>query len=78
MLRFKRVLYALPFLLLEQEALAVLNPTLPDPGWQDGVPGAYTTINYDYGPRFVTDGSNPHVGIDYDIRTGAKSYACTV
>ncbi|MDP2865924.1 MAG: hypothetical protein Q8O90_06750, partial [Elusimicrobiota bacterium] len=49
-------------------------PNLPDPGWENGTPGAFTPLTCDYGPRNSV-GTNPHIGIDYDIRAGEKAYA---
>jgi len=46
---------------------------LPDPGTQSVT--SFTPINHDYGPRNYNTGSNPHVGIDYDIEIGQKGYA---
>lgn len=75
MTRLRKAFCAIFLLVWTHEAGAALVPTLPDPGWKNGASGAYTSINYDYGPRMVASGSNPHVGIDYDIRTGYKAYA---
>ena len=71
----RKALGLFALLAFSRTAFAVIIPTLPDPGWENGITAAYTTINYDYGPRVVSSGSNPHVGIDYDIRTGDKAYA---
>ncbi len=46
---------------------------LPDPGTKST--STYTNITSDYGPRNVTQGSNPHNAIDYDIRVNQKAYA---
>ncbi len=50
------------------------EPTLPDPG--TGSISIFTPLTCDYGPRYIEGkGSNPHIGLDYDIRTGSKAYA---
>jgi hypothetical protein len=36
---------------------------------------SFTPINSDYGPRNVTSGTNPHIGIDYHLPQGGKAYA---
>ena len=40
-----------------------------------GSTNQYGQINSDYGPRHITNGTNPHVGIDYQLTKGGRAYA---
>lgn len=70
----KAINTAIGFLVL---SLAIGTP-LQGQNLIDPITGSTTQfgqINSDYGPRAVVSGTNPHIGIDYQLYGGNKAYA---